>query len=72
MWDVAKHFGIDKEKICAFGDSGNDIKMLEMAALGIALGNGTAECRLAADYVTEDIVDEGVYKALLHFGFIEE
>ena len=72
MWDVAKHFGIDKEKICAFGDSGNDIRMLEMAALGIALGNGTVECRLVADYVTEDIVDEGVYKALLHFGFIEE
>ena len=45
--------------------------MMERAGLGIAMGNGSRECREAADYVTEDISDDGLYKALVRFGFIE-
>ena len=72
MLKIAKKYGIPEEKICAFGDSYNDIDMLQKAGLGIAMGNGQRECKDAADYIAEDISDEGFYKALLHFGFIEE
>ena len=72
MLRVAKQYGFHKQDIVAFGDSGNDIDMMERAGLGIAMGNGSAECRQMADYVTEDISDEGLYKALLRFGFVEE
>ena len=44
---------------------------MKKAGLSIAMGNGFPECRLAADYVTDDIGDDGVYNALKHFGFIE-
>ena len=72
MLRVAKQYGFHKQDIVAVGDSGNDIDMMERAGLGIAMGNGSAECRQMADYVTEDISDEGLYKALLRFGFVEE
>ena len=69
---LAKEYGIDRKQICAFGDGGNDIEMLKHAGLGIAMGNGYSECKYAADYVTDHISDEGIYNALIHFGFIEE
>jgi hydroxymethylpyrimidine pyrophosphatase-like HAD family hydrolase len=71
MLRVAREFGYIRQDIVAFGDSGNDIDMMERAGLGIAMGNGSKECREAADYVTEDISDDGLYKALVRFGFIE-
>ncbi len=71
MLETAERMGVPAERICAFGDGGNDIDMMEKAGLSIAMGNGSNECRLAADYVTDDICDEGVYNALKHFGFIK-
>ncbi len=72
MIDVAASYGIAPEKICAFGDSGNDIEMLKMAGLGIAMGNATRECKKAADYVTAPVNEEGISEALLHFGFLKK
>lgn len=69
--EVAERYGFRREEVIAFGDSGNDIEMMEKAGYSVAVGNGTRECRAAADYVTDDIKDEGVYNALKHFGFIE-
>ena len=71
MLETAERLGVSADRICAFGDGGNDIDMMEKAGLSIAMGNGSNECRLAADYVTDDICDEGVYNALKHFGFIK-
>ncbi|MBQ5804606.1 MAG: HAD family phosphatase, partial [Erysipelotrichaceae bacterium] len=45
MLKIAKKYGIPEEKICAFGDSYNDIDMLQKAVLGIAMGNGQRECK---------------------------
>ena len=72
MLQVAEYFGIEKDKVCAFGDGGNDVKMLEMAGLSVAMGNGSKECKLAADRITDNVSDEGVYKELLRLGFIQE
>lgn len=35
----------------AFGDSGNDLQMLEGAGLGVCMENGTPEAKEAADVV---------------------
>lgn len=71
MLKEAERLGFTREEICAFGDSYNDIEMLKEAGLGIAVGNANDACKEAADYVTEHISDEGIAKALSHFGFIE-
>lgn len=62
--------GWKQEEIIAFGDSENDLEMIRFAGIGVALGNAEPEVKLAADYVTADIDDDGLAKALKHFGLI--
>ena len=65
---VAKAAGIAIEDTMAFGDGGNDIPILKRAGTGVAMGNALDNVKDAADYVTADIDDDGVAKALEHFG----
>ena len=62
--------GIAVEETIAFGDAENDIEMLKFAGIGVAMGNGEEGAKQAADYITADIDDDGVAKALRHFGLI--
>ena len=72
MLKVAKEYRFDKDELCSFGDGGNDIEMIEKAGLGVAMGNACKNLKDVADYVTDDISDEGLFNALVHFGFIKE
>lgn len=62
--------GIAVEEIIAFGDADNDREMLRFAGIGVAMGNADEKVKAAADYVTADIDDDGIAKALAHFGLI--
>ncbi len=44
--------------------------MIQKAELGIAMGNASEEVKSVADYVTANVDEEGVTKALEHFGFL--
>ena len=48
---LANRINLTKEDFIVFGDSGNDIQMLEGAGLGIAMGNATNEAKKYADIV---------------------
>lgn len=61
---------ITADEIIAFGDGENDIGMLSYAGIGVALGNAEDEVKAAADYVTADIDEDGVWKALEHLQII--
>lgn len=50
----------------AIGDSLNDMEMIQHAGIGIAMGNAVEPLKAVADYVTEDISDDGFYKAFQH------
>lgn len=63
-------FGIPLAASMAFGDGGNDIGMLRHVAFGVAMGNASQNVKAAADYVTTDVTDHGVLKALVHFGLL--
>ena len=71
MLDIIARCGIQPEECMAFGDSENDIAMLRAAGIGIAMGNGTPECKAAADYVTTDCDADGIINALKHFGLLK-
>ena len=62
--------GIDRADTIAVGDSVNDLAMLEYAGVGIAMGNGSAEAKAAADYVTSELQNDGIYNAMVHFELI--
>lgn len=51
------------EDTIVVGDSLNDISMFEIGAYSIAMGNGVDELKKIANYVTDDISNEGFYKA---------
>ena len=64
------YFGISLDESMAFGDGGNDVLMLKHVGIGVAMGNAEDEVKRAADYVTESVDEDGVEKALRHFGVI--
>ena len=54
--------------LMAFGDGYNDLSMLKLAGVGVAMANAVPEVRADADYVTLSNEEDGVAEALLHFG----
>lgn len=64
---VCKELGITMDQVLAAGDSLNDIKMIEQAGIGVAMGNAQDAVKRAADYVTDDHNQDGVGKAIEHF-----
>ena len=58
------------EETMAFGDGGNDISMLRHAAIGVAMGNANDDVKETADYITTSVDEDGIQKALKHFGII--
>ncbi|MDN0062002.1 Cof-type HAD-IIB family hydrolase [Mediterraneibacter glycyrrhizinilyticus] len=63
-------YGISLNEIMAFGDAENDIDMLKTAEIGVAMGNAVECVRKCADYVTSDVDNGGIVKALRYFHLI--
>jgi len=61
---AAERFGFDLSGLVAFGDMPNDIPMLGMARLGVAMGNATPEAKAPADGVPPTNSAHGVAKVL--------
>lgn len=55
---------IKKEETLAFGDNINDLEMLSEAKYSFAIGNARDEVKMAADYVAESNMNEGVLKVM--------
>ena len=58
-------------QVIVFGDSMNDISMFEAADISICMGNAMDEVKKHATYVTKDIHEDGIYHALIHYGWIK-
>lgn len=56
---LAELLGVPVEEMACIGDMGNDIAMLEVAGLAVAMGNGTDEVKQAAHFVTDTNEQEG-------------
>ena len=67
---ICRHLNIEQRNTFAFGDNTNDLEMLRHVQTGIAMGNGTETVKKAADYITAPVNEDGVWKALSHFGLI--
>lgn len=65
---LSEFYGIERDKIIAFGDGENDIEMLKFAGTGVALSNAKEKVKRSADYVAEyDNNEAGVAKFLSTF-----
>lgn len=67
---VCEMLDIPLEHTYAFGDSANDLEMLSYVAHSVAMGNGTKDVKDVAEYVTTDVMKDGIYNGLMHYGLI--
>lgn len=65
------YLGADKEDTIAFGDAKIDIPMLKYCKIGVAMGNGGPEIKEMADFITDDVGNDGIYNAFVKLGLIE-
>ena len=64
---LAAHLGISMEQTMAFGDGHNDLSMIAMAGMGVAMEECWPGVREVADYITCSCNDSGVGKAIRKF-----
>lgn len=57
------HLDIAQKDTIAFGDSMNDLEMLQTAALGICMENGSMELKRLADEICSPFNEDGLYKS---------
>lgn len=64
------YLGASMEDTISFGDAKIDLSMFECCAYNVAMGNGGTEIKAAADYVTSDVNDDGLYHAFEYLNLI--
>ncbi len=61
----------DQKDTISFGDAKIDLSMFELCAFNVAMGNGGPEIKEAADYITTDVNEDGLYNAFKHLNLID-
>lgn len=64
MRHVCEAMGISPRQTLAFGDGDNDMGMLQLAGIGVAMGNALPPVRDCADMVTDRVERDGLFNAL--------
>lgn len=69
---LLNHYEIDIRETMAFGDGGNDLKMLRYVEHGVAMGNASDEVKKNARYVTDSVDEDGVWNALVRLSVLHQ
>ncbi|MDO4432207.1 MAG: Cof-type HAD-IIB family hydrolase [Aerococcaceae bacterium] len=64
---LGERLGILPEEMMTMGDQENDLSMIELAGVGVAMGNAIPMILEAADYVSAHNEADGVAQAIYHF-----
>ena len=67
---LLEHLGADQADTISFGDAKIDLSMFECCAYNVAMGNGGPEIKAAADYITDDVDEDGLWNAFKKLGLI--
>ncbi|KAL6845130.1 hypothetical protein ACP4OV_024625 [Aristida adscensionis] len=63
------HLCISPDEVMAIGDGENDIEMLQLASLGVALANGSEKTKAVADVIGATNDEDGVAQAIYEYAF---
>jgi Cof subfamily protein (haloacid dehalogenase superfamily) len=64
---LASHMGVSLGEVVAIGDGTNDIPLLSLAGLAIAMGNAPDEVKAVAHHITLDVDHSGLAAAIKRF-----
>ena len=67
---ILKYFHLDASEAMAFGDSYNDIEMLQAVGTGVAMGNAAQQLKEIADDVCGHVSEDGIYHYCIDHGLI--
>lgn len=67
---IAKELNIPLKNCWCFGDSTNDLSMLQAVKHSVVMGNGDKEVKDISEFVTHDCNDDGIAYACKHYGLI--
>lgn len=67
---VCRHLGIPIENTYAFGDSMNDLEMMEMAGTSVCMENGSEALKAVADDICPSVTEDGLYRAFEKYGLL--
>ena len=67
---VMEYFGAELSDCYAFGDSINDMEMLQYVPHAVGMGNAVPEVLQIVEYQTTDVLQDGIANALKHYGLI--
>lgn len=68
---LCAYLNVPLEDTVAFGDSMNDLEMIETAALGVCMGNGSEALKKAAGAVCPPQSEDGLYRAFARIGLLD-
>ena len=69
---IRQKLNVAFEDCYAFGDSRNDMTMFEHVGHSIAMGNAPEDVKAACSWTTARPEDDGIKKAMIHFGIIAD
>ena len=67
---ILAHFGLSPAQAMAFGDSYNDIEMLQAVGTGVAMGNAAPKLKELADDICGPVSENGIYRYCEEHGLI--
>ncbi|MBO5953929.1 MAG: Cof-type HAD-IIB family hydrolase [Oscillospiraceae bacterium] len=67
---ILRYFDLDASQALAFGDSYNDMDMLQAVGTGVAMGNAPAQLKAVADHVCGHVSEDGIYRYCIEHGLI--
>jgi hydroxymethylpyrimidine pyrophosphatase-like HAD family hydrolase len=64
---LISYLKLQRENVVAIGDGANDVSLLSGAGLAIAMDNAPVELKSVSDFVTTDVENNGVARAIKRF-----
>ena len=65
---VANHYGVKMENVMSIGDAPNDVAMLQVAGVAVAMDNAHPLTKKVAHWIAPSNNDHGVHAALVRYG----
>ena len=67
---MAAHYGTALEDTIGFGDSMNDLEMIETVGYSVCMANGSSALQAKSDMVCPAVEEDGLYTAFAKLGLM--